>query len=102
MVLGDRCAAGLMIFGTRAVVMLRGDLDAGTATQIRTYLDRVLRLQPRAVTVSLEELRTCDDCGVALLVEYKRRAEREGWTFRLRAASAGLVGVLERVRAAQR
>ncbi|MBV8951183.1 MAG: STAS domain-containing protein [Actinobacteria bacterium] len=95
MVLCEGCAAELMMFGTRATVMLTGDLDERSAPKIRSYLDRVLLLCPRTVTLTLDRLRTCDPSGMALLGEYRGRAAREGWTFRLRAASRIVLAAAE-------
>ena len=102
MVLSDGCAASLMWFGTRAIVMLRGRLTGQSATQVHTYLQHFLRGRPKVVVLDLHAVHDCDPAGVALLAEYATRAERDGWTLRLRAPSAHIRHALDHTGAERR
>ena len=90
------CAASLMWFGTRAIVMVRGQLDEQSAMPVHAYLERVLRSRPKVVVLDLPALHDGDAAGAALLGDYANRAEREGWTLRLRAAPGWLSHTLDK------
>ena len=95
MLLSPSCRAELMMFGARAVVTLHGGLDLASTAWLRDYLDGVLLLNPRVVTVDLAALECCDSSGIAVFAEYRRRAEHEGRTLWLRAPSPALRHLLE-------
>jgi anti-sigma B factor antagonist len=68
--------------GTRTVVTPSGEVDLGTAGQLRSALQRSREAGP--VVLDLRDVTFMDSVGLGLVIEEHRRAEREGDDFRLR------------------
>jgi anti-sigma B factor antagonist len=68
--------------GARTVVAPSGELDLGTAGQLRSALERSREDGP--LVLDLRDVRFMDSVGLGLVIEEHRRAEREGTDFRLR------------------
>ena len=68
--------------GTRTVVTPSGEVDLGSAGQLRSALQRSREAGP--VVLDLRDVTFMDSVGLGLVIEEHRRAEREGDDFRLR------------------
>lgn len=68
--------------GARTVVAPAGELDLGSAGQLRSALQRSRGAGP--LVLDLRAVTFMDSVGLGLVIEEHRRAEREGGDFRLR------------------
>jgi anti-sigma B factor antagonist len=68
--------------GARTIVAPSGEIDLGSAGQLRSALARVREDGP--LVLDLCEVTFMDSVGLGLIIEEHRRAEREGTDFRLR------------------
>ena len=62
-------------------VSVTGELDQGTAPQLRVVLADALGLPPSSVLVDLSDCNFIDSTGLSLLVEAKRRLAEEDRRF---------------------
>lgn len=68
--------------GARTIVAPSGELDLGSAGQLRSALQRSREGVP--IVLDLRDVTFMDSVGLGLVIEEHRRAEREGDDFRLR------------------
>ncbi len=73
--------------------MLHGELDIATAPELAGMLER-LRRRNHAVALDLTEVTFMDSTGLTTLIDARRAAERNGWTFSVRHASAAVRRVM--------
>jgi anti-sigma B factor antagonist len=68
--------------GARTIVAPSGEIDLGSAGQLRSALQRAREDGP--LVLDLRDVTFMDSVGLGLVIEEHRRAEREGGDFRLR------------------
>jgi anti-sigma B factor antagonist len=78
-----------------AVVVVRGDLDDGSASRFEDALEEVSRHRRREVVVDLAGTGFLDTAGLAVLVDYARRLEERGVQLVLQAPSRAVAMVLD-------
>jgi anti-sigma B factor antagonist len=72
----------------RAVLRVRGELDALSCPELRPVLDALVEERKRAVTVDLSELRLIDSSGVGALVSLYKRVRANGGEVRFVGVTA--------------
>jgi anti-sigma B factor antagonist len=78
-----------------AVVVVRGDLDDGSASRFEDALEQVSRHRRREVVVDLAGTGFLDTAGLAVLVDYARRLDERGVQLVLQAPSRAVSMVLD-------
>jgi anti-sigma B factor antagonist len=78
----------------RTVVELSGELDMATAPDLAERLGPLVEDGSGPVTLDVSRLEFCDSSGLAVFVEYHRRAQARGTTVALRSPSRALQRVL--------
>ena len=68
----------LATIGSDHVVVLRGDLVTNTVGQVRAVILNLHRLGHR-LAIDIEQVRTIDASGVAMLSGAAHSADRDGW-----------------------
>jgi anti-anti-sigma factor len=76
------------------LLILQGELDIATAPELAATLDR-MRAYRHAVVLDLEGVTFMDSTGLMTLMDAWLEAERDGWEFSVRAASAPVRRVIE-------
>ncbi len=66
--------------GDAVVVAAAGEIDLATIDAVREELTAA-RTEAARVVLDLREVEFLDSCGLRLIVEADRDAEKEGWTF---------------------
>jgi len=61
-----------------ALLVIKGELDALSATDLRPELDKLVNSRPRRVNVDLSRLRMIDSSGVGALVSVYKRVRAQG------------------------
>src|SRR5436189_6313585 len=72
----------------RAVLRVRGELDALSCPELRPVLDALVDEKKQAVTVDLSELRLIDSSGVGALVSLYKRVRANGGEVRFVGVTA--------------
>jgi anti-sigma B factor antagonist len=78
-----------------AVVVVRGDLDDGSASRFEDALAEVCRHRRREVVVDLAGTGFLDTAGLSVLVDYARRLDERGVQLVLQAPSRAVAMVLD-------
>jgi len=78
-----------------AIVTLGGELEFGTAAQLRTAFSDLVRHDCDRVVVDLADLRFIDSSGLSLLVQAKQRFTAQGRGFELRSPNERVIRVIE-------
>lgn len=78
--------------GDEAILRIEGELDAVTAPELRTTIERIVGERPKKVTVDLSALRLIDSSGVGVLVSLYKRIRAGG-------GDVSIVGVTDQPRA---
>jgi anti-anti-sigma factor len=78
-----------------AIVRLCGELEVTTAGSLRDCLARVVLTGPTRLVLDLSELEFCDSAGLAVFVEWRRRARSAGFDFVLRSPGKHIRSLLE-------
>jgi anti-sigma B factor antagonist len=81
--------------GALRVVSVTGELDQGTAPELRTVLAEALGDTDRGVLVDLSDCNFIDSTGLSLLVEAKRRLAEERRRFGVCCADDDVRRLLE-------
>jgi anti-sigma B factor antagonist len=81
MKLQEEFSVEVTLLGSEALVALRGELDMGSARELRSHLNRVLSIGPDTLLLDVSKLAFCDSSGLAVFAEYHRRAQRDGFKF---------------------
>jgi anti-sigma B factor antagonist len=68
------------------LLVLQGELDIATAPELSAMLSR-LRAHLHPVVLDLAEVTFMDSTGLTILMDAWIDAERDGWSFSIRAAS---------------
>ena len=76
-------------------VRLLGELDLGTAPQLRDELDRLAADGAKLVTVDLSDLAFIDSTGLSVLINALKRIREQGGDMALRSPTPGTRKVLE-------
>ena len=76
-------------------VRLLGELDLGTAPQLRDELARLTAGGARLVTVDMSELAFIDSTGLSVLITALKRLRQQGGDMALRSPNPGTRKVLE-------
>lgn len=79
-------------------VVVRGELDAGSAPRINDVLQQAMSLAPQQLIIDLAECPSIDAAGIILLLDAHRRAVRNGGVVALRSPSARLTRNLKLAR----
>ena len=74
------------------LIIVHGELDIATAPRLAALLTR-LRQRRHPVVLDLSEVAFMDSSGLTVLVEANERSRRDGWSFRIRRASARVARV---------
>lgn len=61
-------------------ISIGGQLDAVSASDLRSAFDKLVETQPKAVEVDLSQLRLIDSSGVGALVSLYKRVRAKGGT----------------------
>ena len=69
------------------LIIVHGELDIATAPRLAALLTR-LRERHHPVVLDLSEVAFMDSSGLKVLVDARERSRRDGWSFRIRRASA--------------
>jgi anti-sigma B factor antagonist len=81
--------------GGETVVTLGGELEYGTAGQLRSTLLELAQREPSTVALDMAEVEFLDSTGISLLVQAKQRFDAQGARFVLRQPTARVTRVLE-------
>jgi anti-sigma B factor antagonist len=77
------------------IVRISGELEVTTVPQLRDCLERVALTGPARFVIDLSELDFCDSAGLALFVEWQRRAREANYDFVLRSPGRHIRSLLE-------
>ena len=80
---------------SRHEVRLQGELDLGTASQLRDELARLTADGARLVTVDMSDLAFIDSTGLSVLITGLKRLRQQGGDMALRSPTASTRKVLE-------
>ena len=78
-----------------AIVRLCGELEVTTIDMLRDCLERVVLTGPARLVLDLSELDFCDSAGLAVFVEWQRRARSGAFELVLRSPSPHIRSLLE-------
>jgi anti-anti-sigma factor len=78
-----------------ALVMIRGDLEFGTAASVRKAFSDLAQADGGPVVVDVAALRFIDSTGLSLLVQAKQRFDAQGRRFELRGSTGRVSRVIE-------
>jgi stage II sporulation protein AA (anti-sigma F factor antagonist) len=81
-----------------AIVTVRGDIDADTATQLWQYLGYLIGQGHHHIVLDLRGMILIDSAGVGVLARVSAWTRREGGDLVLRSASAAVAEQLELAR----
>jgi anti-anti-sigma factor len=84
-----------------AIVTVRGDIDAETATQLWQYLGYLIGQGHHHIVLDLRGMILMDSAGVEVLAQVSAWTRREGGDLVLRSASAAVAEQLELARRTQ-
>jgi stage II sporulation protein AA (anti-sigma F factor antagonist) len=84
-----------------AIVTVRGDIDADTATQLWQYLGYLIGQGHHHIVLDLRGMILIDSAGVGVLARVSAWTRREGGDLVLRSASAAVAEQLELARRTQ-
>jgi anti-anti-sigma factor len=84
-----------------AIVTVRGDIDADTATQLWQYLGYLIGQGHHHIVLDMRGMILIDSAGVEVLARVSAWTRREGGDLVLRSASAAVAEQLELARRAQ-
>lgn len=76
-------------------ILLKGELDASTASDLIVTLQGALGESPTELVVDLSELEFIDSTGLSLLVTTHKRAESDGTKFLLSRPSPATLKLLQ-------
>jgi anti-anti-sigma factor len=80
---------------TAAVVTVGGEIDLGTAGQLRDHLTECIRDQVRDIVLDLSAVTFMDSTGLQVLIATQRRLEPLGGKLRLVGLRSGVAKVLK-------
>ncbi|HEY6533250.1 MAG TPA: STAS domain-containing protein [Acidimicrobiales bacterium] len=81
--------------GPATVILVEGELDAQTGSELRTLLARAFDERPDTVVVDLSGVDFIDSVGLSVLVTAHNRGESQETPFSVRSASPACVRVFE-------
>jgi anti-sigma B factor antagonist len=81
--------------GGEAVVTIGGDLEYGTAGQLRSTLLELSQREPATVALDMSDVEFLDSTGISLLIQAKQRFDAQGARFVLRQPTPRVTRVLE-------
>jgi anti-anti-sigma factor len=81
--------------GTSAVVAVDGEIDLGTAGQLRDHLTECIRDETRDIVLDLSAVTFMDSTGLQVLIATQRRLEPLGGRLRLVGLRSGVAKVLK-------
>jgi anti-sigma B factor antagonist len=81
--------------GTSAVVAVDGEIDLGTAGQLRDHLAECIRDETRDIVLDLSAVTFMDSTGLQVLIATQRRLEPLGGRLRLVGLRSGVAKVLK-------
>lgn len=81
--------------GPATVILVEGELDAQTGSELRTLLARAFDERPDTVVVDLGGVDFIDSVGLSVLVTAHNRGESQGTVFSVRSASPACMRVFE-------
>jgi anti-anti-sigma factor len=81
--------------GGETVVTIGGELEYGTAGQLRTALLELARGEAATVALDMADVEFLDSTGISLLVQAKQRFDAQGARFVLRQPTPRVTRVLE-------
>lgn len=80
----------------RAVVTVRGELDAATAPRLRDAVDELVdHGRDRDVVIDMEGLTFIDSSGIYVLIQARKLVRSGGWELTLSGISPGAYKVLD-------
>jgi anti-sigma B factor antagonist len=81
--------------GGETVVTIGGDLEYGTAGQLRSTLLELSQREPATVALDMSDVEFLDSTGISLLIQAKQRFDAQGARFVLRQPTPRVTRVLE-------